>query len=352
VRRVALLVLCTLALGAGCAKSTSRAAATINGHAVSTRDLVDELNAIEANKDFINSLQGQKDPQTGALSGITVEGSKPGSFDAAFVSQVLLRQLDYALIRAEVEKRHIVIDDACRLEAKNDAQKNLGQSDQAAGQKLFDEFPKQYQDVLISRNADVIALEAALSGQQCAKPIDAKGYYDTHPDDFTKLCVSVIAVADQATADDVVAQARAGADFTTLVHKYSTDDTTKATDGAIGCELPSAFNNTVAPLLQAAKTGEVLDPIPGQSGFSIVKVTDRQLAALADVQSQAEELVTATQQQSFSTWLSQARAGATVTVDPRYGTFDPATFHINPPGLDVHPSDSSSSTDSSSSDTP
>ena len=57
-----------------------------------------------------------------------------GSFDAAFVSQVLLRQMDYSLIRAEVANRHVSINDACKLQARNDALQNLGQRDATAGQ--------------------------------------------------------------------------------------------------------------------------------------------------------------------------------------------------------------------------
>ena len=106
-KRLAALVLCTLALGAACSRTSSAPAATVNGTPIPTRDLVEELNAIQANPDFINSLQ------SGApTGGLTVVGSTPGSFDAAFVAQVLLRELDYSMVHSEVAKRHIVIDDA------------------------------------------------------------------------------------------------------------------------------------------------------------------------------------------------------------------------------------------------
>lgn len=343
-RRLAALVLCTLAVGAACSRTSSAPAATVNGTPISTHELVEELNAIEANPEFITSLQSGS-----PTGGITVVGSTPGSFDAAFVAQVVLRQLDYSLIHSEVSKRHVAIDDACRLEARNDAMLNLGQQNAAAGEQLFKKFPQRYQDVLIERNADVIVLESALSGQQCGKGVDAAGYYNTHPDDFTKLCISLIAVNDQATADTVVAQARAGADFAALARQVSVDPQTKDSGGDIGCRLPFEFNPTVSELLQAGKTGEVLDPIPGNGGISIVKITDRQLASLDEVRAQAEELATSTAGRSFGTWLRQARLDAKVTVDPRYGTFDQATFQINPPTLDLN---TSSPSPSSSSETP
>ena len=346
-KRAVVLVLCLFLAGAACTSTSSAPAASINGNQVSTEDLVEELNAIQANPDYIKALE------SGAPSnGITVVGTDPGSFDAAFVSQVLLRQLDYALIRAEVAKRKLAISDACKRQARDDAMLNLGNQNAQAGQALFVKFPKRYQDLLIERNTDVIALEAALNGQTCGQSLDAQGYYDAHKDQFTKQCISLIAVPDQATADNVVAQARAGADFVSLVQQYSVDPTSKASNGEVGCLLPSQFNPSVASLVTGAKVGDVLDPLPGQGGVSILKLTNRQVAPFSEVQSDAQSLAQSTSTQAFGSWLQSARASANVKVDPRYGTFDPSRFQINPPALNLSSSSAPSSPESSSSATP
>jgi len=49
-------------------------------------------------------------------AGLTVTGTTPGSFDAGFVSQTLLRQMLFELVHAEVVKRKLTANDACRLE--------------------------------------------------------------------------------------------------------------------------------------------------------------------------------------------------------------------------------------------
>lgn len=342
-KRLAVVVIGVLVFGAACSRPGSDAAANVNGTAITTQELVEELNAIQANPDYVNSLQAANSAGGG---GLTVLGSTPGSFDAAFVSQVLLRQMDYSLIHSEIGRRRVPISDACRQQARDDALLNLGQQDATAGQRLFVKFPKRYQDLLVSRNADVIALASTLAGQSCGGAVDAQAYYDSHQDEFTKLCVSLIAVTDAAQADSIVAQARAGADFTALVRQFSIDPQSKANDGAIGCRLPSEFNPSVAQLLTAAKTGDVLDPLPGQNGISIVKITDRQLAPLDEVRPNIESSAKTATGQAFSSWLQQARSTAQVTVDKRYGTFDPSTFQINPPTLDTTstaPTESSSS---------
>lgn len=352
-RRVLVAVLSVVALAVACGNSASATAAQVNGSKITTHDLVDELNAIRSNKDYIDSLENQT---TGR--GLTVNGSTPDSFDAAFVAQVLLRQLDYRLIHDEATKRKLAIDDACRQQARDNAIQSLGPANAGSGtktgQELFDQFPATYQDLLVRRFSEFMALEDTLSGQSCGKSVDAEGYYNTHPEDFTAQCVSVIAVADQDTANTVVAQARAGADFGTLVQKYSTDTSTKANGGSIGCRLPSEFNSTVGALLQAAKVGDVLDPIPGQSGYSVATVTDRQLVPLDQVRQQAEELATTASGQAFRTWLQQAHAAAapTVQLDPRYGTFDASAFTIKPPTFDVSSSSSSDGASSTSTGSP
>jgi len=347
VKRAVVLVLCLLLAGAACTSTSSAPAASINSNGIPTEDLVEELNAIRANPDYISAIE------SGApTNGITVVGTSPNSFDAAFVSQVLLRQLDYSLIRSEVVKRKVAISDACRRQARDDVMLNLGNQNAQAGQALFGKFPKRYQDLLVDRNTDVLALEAALNGQNCGQSLDAQGYYDAHKDQFTKQCISLIAVPDQATADNVVAQARAGADFTALVQQYSVDPTSKASNGEVGCLLPSQFNPSVEQLVTGAKIGDVLDPLPGQGGVSILKLTDRQVAPFSEVQSEAQSQSQSSSTQAFGSWLQDARASAKVTVDPRYGTFDPSKFQINPPALDLSSSSAPASPESSSSANP
>jgi len=347
VKRAVVLVLCLLLAGAACTSTSSAPAASINGTRIPTEDLVEELNAIQANPDYISAIQSGS-----STNGITVVGTSPNSFDAAFVSQVLLRQLDYSLIRSEVAKRKVAISDACRRQARDDVMLNLGNQNAQNGQALFSKFPKRYQDLLVERNTDVIALEAALNGQTCGQSIDAQSYYDTHKDQFTKQCLALIAVADQATADNVVAQARGGADFASLVQQYSIDPTSKASNGDVGCLLPSQFNPSVVQLVTGAKVGDVLDPLPGQGGVSILKLTGRQVAPFSEVQSQAQSDAQSTSTQAFGSWLQDARAKAKVNVDPRYGTFDPSKFQINPPTLDLSSSSAPASPESSSSNNP
>src|SRR5882757_6389035 len=103
-------MMCAVALAAlgACSTSSSAPAATVNGAKIPTKDLVDELDAINANGDYINTL------------GANVKGSTPGSFDATFVAQVLLQQINYSMVHEEFLRENLHPDDACKNQARNE----------------------------------------------------------------------------------------------------------------------------------------------------------------------------------------------------------------------------------------
>ena len=341
-KRLATLVVCMLALGAACSQKSSAPAATVNGTKISTQELVDELDAIGGNADYLSSLQSRF-----TAGGLSVTGSTPGSYDAAFVSQVLRQQIFYSLVHAEFVKRNIQVDDACRLRARNEVTLQLGAKNADAGEKTLSSFSKSYQDLLVRRNTELLALELSLVDSQCGH--EAETYFKSHPDDFLTLCASLIVVADQAAADDVVAKARAGADFAALARQVSTDPSSAA-GGDVGCVFTGNLSETFAESVKASKVGDILGPLPGQSAFSIIKVNDLRAGSAADASAQADELASVAAERAFTSWLQQAQADAKVDVDKRYGTFDPATFQVNPPAVDLD-SNSSGPTPPSS-DTP
>jgi parvulin-like peptidyl-prolyl isomerase len=340
VKRALALVICCCALTAACAQNSSAPAATINGVEVTTQDVVDELEAISANKEYLNAIQADFQQQ-----GEAVIGATPGTYDAAFVAAVVRRQMQFALMHEEVRKRGLEATDECKLAAKNDLILSLGRSDAARGEALFASFPTEYQNRLQGWYEDEFALQSDLAHQPCGNADVAKAYFDAHPEDFTKACVSIIGVGDEATANSIVMQVRGGADFAELARQFSTDAATASTGGDAGCHLPAEFPATIAPLVQATAPGAITDAISDTAGgFVIIKVNGRQPAAFNDVAAQADELAGRAQAVEFGNWLQQAQAAAQVTIDPRYGTFDPATFTIKPPPLDTNPPASDAAT--------
>jgi parvulin-like peptidyl-prolyl isomerase len=331
VKRALVLLICACALATACGSShANEPAATVNGVTVKTQDVVDELNAITANQDYLKSID-----QLFKQSGQSVVGTKPGTYDAGFVAQVVRRQMQFALIHSEVEKRGLQANADCKATAKNDIISSLGQGDMQQGQTVFDSFPDTYRNQLEAWYDDQYVLQADLVNQPCGSAEVAKAYFDAHPDDFTGYCVSLISVNDETLANNIVSESRSGGDFAALAQQNSTDAQTAAAGGDAGCHQLSEFPQTISPTVQSTPIGGITDPISDNAGgFVIIKLTDKKPATFTDstVQSQAQGLATRDQSVELGSWLQKAYPTSQVAVDPRYGTFDQSTFTITAPG--------------------
>jgi parvulin-like peptidyl-prolyl isomerase len=343
VKRALVLVLCCCALGAACADKSNTPAATANGVTITTQDLKDELNAISANHDYLTSLDNTYKQQ-----GQAVVGSAPGTFDAGFVTQLLLRQLQFGVMHNEVQRRNLTATDECKQAAQNDLLLALGQNDLQQGQATLAGFSDDYRNQLESGFLDEFMLQADLANQPCGSDSVSRAYFDAHQKDFTQNCVSLIAVNDENLANSIVAQTRAGGDFAALAKQYSSDTQTATMGGDAGCHYPDEFPSTLAPTVEGTQIGGVTDPISDNvGGFVIFKVDDRKPAAYADVATEAQQLAARDQSVELGSWLQKALADGKVTVDPRLGTFDAQNSVINPP-----PGDKKASTGSSGSEVP
>jgi len=340
VKRALLLVLSCLALALvpACAEQSNAPAASANGASVTTEGVKEELDALSANSNYLKTIDDNRKAQGRGA----VIGSAPGTFAPAFVAEVLNRQLKYALIHDEVERRDLTVTDECKAAANNDLLLSIGGSAQQ-GEATLAGFPAEYRTKLEGWNADQYALQADLAGQPCGSDSVAKAYFDAHTDDFTQDCVSLIVVNDESLANSIVAQARTGADFAALASQYSTDQQTAPTGGEAGCHYPFDFPTTLAPTVRGTQVGAVTEPISDNAGgFVIFKVDDRKPDAYEDAKSDAARLAARDQQVELSAWLQQTFTDAPVTVDPRFGTYDSTTRTITPPPGDNESSSSGS----------
>jgi len=131
---------------------------------------------------------------------------------------------------------------------------------------------------------DDAAVDAALS----ARPAEIKASYDK---DFNRrwskpkqaqvsrillrsgMGSADVALADlRARADQIVAQARGGADFAQLALRWSEDLGTLATNGDAGALSAADLGETVAAVVFAASPGAVTDPIETARGVEIFLV--------------------------------------------------------------------------------
>lgn len=116
-----------------------------------------------------------------------------------------------------------------------------------------------------------------------------------------------IVVADQQTAQSLLQQLQAGADFATLAQQSSTDTSTKDAGGDLGW-LPKGiegtqFDNAAFSL----QPGQLSDVVSTTNGYEIIQVLETD----AD-RPVAPDLLARLKQDAFQTWLSDEQTGSNV----------------------------------------
>ena len=101
-------------------------------------------------------------------------------------------------------------------------------------------------------------------------------YYSDHLVQFARpeLQIGHIVVTDEAQANDIVKQARAGADYAELAKKFSKDTTTSEKGGDIGWLEVSKLNENLREPLSKAVKGDVVGPFQLGPGWHLFKVLD------------------------------------------------------------------------------
>src|SRR5439155_5455386 len=109
------------------------------------------------------------------------------TFNSHFTAIILNQEIDFQLINAEAQRRHLRPTAAELNQAKSTV---IGQ---VGGQDTYNAFPKWYQAKLRDRFANVIALAGSLSsGADLTK---AQAYYQAHQEEFQQTCASHILVS-------------------------------------------------------------------------------------------------------------------------------------------------------------
>lgn len=286
--------------------SVSPYAAKVDGHAISEDTLVGELRSIAENEEYLQLVE-ERQP---------VRGSGQGTFDSAFTALALTRQIYYTLIETELDRRKLSVDETGLAAARRLVVQQLN------GEEVFAKFPKDYQDDLVRRQAELDLL--TLSVNDLGTPEQAaRTFYDNNPSEFATACVSHILVTEEAKANDLRGRLAAGEDFATIARADSIDEGTKASGGDLGCDVTPETN--FVPEFQLAvftqPVGEVGAPVRTQFGYHLVKVTKREVAPYDQVADLARQKVTDAGQEKVLALLQETVQKARIEINPKYGSF-------------------------------
>ena len=142
--------------------------------------------------------------------------------------------------------------------------------------------------------------------------------------------ISLITVADAATASAVISEYEDGAEFSALAFKYSTDAATRIEGGDLGyigpAEQPEPFSSTIAN----TAVGQISSAFQGDSAWHVLKVEDRRQRAPKTLEEMRPEIVTFMTYSQINKILRDLRITADITSPDLPPTPDRSTLLKRP----------------------
>jgi foldase protein PrsA len=225
----------------------------------------------------------------------TLYGTVPEDLRATYTKEVLLNQtISDLVIKQEIEKRNITIDDAYLNEMVLNIQSQFADEDQF-NQALTDqgltyqEFRNQLSLKLrLNRMLEMDIPELKVNDTEITAFFNKnKASLDT-PE---QIRASHILVNSSEQAEEIVKMLKAGADFASLARNLSIDTGSAANGGDLGyfsrgMMIPE-FENASFSL----ELGEISDPVLSRYGYHIIKVFDKKPAKAAVLDDKMKALI-------------------------------------------------------------
>ena len=313
------LLLLLVLVSAACSALGTAPAVTVNGHEISTDELEEEIDAIRSNEGYVTQLEDS--------FGAPSQGSGgKGTFDAAFVAQVLALRVYHEVVAEDLKERGIEVEDETLDQMRTEMQRGI---DSAFGEGSFEKFPKDYRDLLVRQQALVETAQQAVVDEVGD---DDEAFFEANPDEFVEICVSHILVGTQggktpaeARADALALRERIedGEDFAELASTESDDPGSASQGGELGCGSRSSlqFDPTFEQAAFALDEDEVSEPVETQFGSHLIVVTERTMPEFRDVADSVLIVMQEVRERRINEYFVNVICEGDVSVNPRYGTW-------------------------------
>lgn len=320
-RHIALVLLSAVVLAA-CGEVTGtgnpNVAATVNGV---------EIPISEVDKRF---EQAKAQPQVAQQLEQDTKGAQRSQIQAQILSQLIVSQLlqDWANdLKLEATASEVASERTALVE-------------QLGGQAAFDDAVQQ--SGLSKDDVDEQIRQRVLQNEISKQVADADAVTDADIENFykenaetrfgEKATARHILVKDKAKATQIMAQLKKGGDFARIAKAESTDPGSAEQGG----ELPEFGHGQMVPEFDEAvfdaEVGQLVGPVKTQFGYHVIEVLDKKPGQeLADVRDEIRAELAQTQSGDLlQKQLQERTKAAKVTVNPRFGTWNPDTAQVEP----------------------
>lgn len=158
---------------------------------------------------------------------------------------------------------------------------------------------------------------------------EAEQRLNSSPVGWTTVCVAHILVPSEEEATAVIARLDAGEAFAAVAEEVSTDPSSGAEGGDLGCSSPIDFVPEFSDAVMSAEIGAVGDPLETQFGFHVIRVDSREMSTAEEVR---ERILESSLDTAVSDWYIETLGAAQVTVGGEFGSWvlEP-TPHVEAP---------------------
>ncbi len=346
-RLVLVVVLGAVVAASGCNVSPTPTAATVNGVNITQSQLNTQLALATTSADGsaptpTNQLvQCALDIQSdGSLP--TVTGVGTDTVTAQFADTTLESLVLFALEKQALARRHVIVSAQDVAAAKGDFESQLEQSEQQDGSpctregaQLTDGLPASF----LQEQAQSLAYQEKLEevvGHVNVGPAALMTYYNSHTAGLTQVCINLIVADTASAAQSIHDQIAGGASFATASQGSEVDPETP-TGGEVPCiypaEISDQFGTDLAGTIDALAAGQLAGPLTWVSESSsgtpttlylVVQMRQHQLVPYAEVSSAIRQVLLAADTSVVGAALNRMADKASISVDPRYGTWSSA----------------------------
>jgi len=261
---------------------------------------------------FLAGLNGQPCGQATA-------GETEQSACARFTLSTLIRE---DLVKGFARGRGITVDDAQVAETIAQVRAIGGDLDaQLQAQDLTEDDLTQ----IVRRILLFDEVEAALAATEVGDD-EIRQLYEQQREQLTQIHTKHILLETEAEAARIANRATRR-NFAQLAKRFSIDTGSAPNGGDLGTVAASTFDPDFVQGALALDPGQIGPPVRTQAGWHVIQLVSVDVLPLEEVR---DQLTGTLQAQAFSEWLSDQLAEVEITVNPKYGRFDPATGDVLP----------------------
>lgn len=263
-------------------------------------------------------------------SALAVAGVKEqvGSDRAKFERQILTLMIDHRLIVDAAKKQGVSVNDGEVNTRYQAFVKQAGTEAELIKQGAAAGIPKEE---LKPYFGDLALTDKIAQKLTASVKVDPAALRKAYQQNFVQVHVAHILVKDKKLADRLLAQVKAKpSSFAALAKKYSTDGS-KTSGGDLGTQPPSTFVAPFAAAVTTAKVGSFIE-VKTQYGYHVIHVISRKATKTLAEATPAlrKELLANEQQAAIGALLLKESKAQKVSVNPRFGTWDPTKGSVEP----------------------